>query len=466
MSANAATLQMHAVRSPARRAAIERRAAHASLPQVALLLAAAYVLMAPLPVLRSTAAGAFALSAFTATLAFAMLALRRAVRRGRLGRRQANGALGLALASLVARGIWAWGVFGGEREMGLLAISALVIGGACVSAVWMIGLLAALEIGWVVALWGCGLDWPPVNLIVFVAGVVPAAVAVRAARMRALWRDEIRRVGERRRQAQLARAMARAGESERRFRGIFERIYDVYLRVTLDGTIELVSPSVTRLGYQPHELIGRDARTLFAPGDVDRAAADVLADGTIRDVEMHWRGRDGTETVVSASAGLVRDAAGVPVAFEGLLRDISERKRAEEDRRQQQAELAHVLRVSSMGEMAAEMAHELTQPLAAIVNYAGACARYLRGERDQRAKILQGLELISAQGLRAGEIVRRIRSYVTKRPPSARSSTCRCSPSRPRARSRRRRGGSACRSSCTMRRAPAPSRSTPSRSSR
>jgi two-component system sensor histidine kinase TtrS len=70
-----------------------------------------------------------------------------------------------------------------------------------------------------------------------------------------------------------------------------------------------------------------------------------------------------------------------------------------------------------MGEMAAEMAHELTQPLAAIVNYAGACARYVRAGRDERAKLLEGLELIGAQGLRAGEIVRRMRSYVTKRPP-------------------------------------------------
>jgi two-component system sensor histidine kinase TtrS len=67
--------------------------------------------------------------------------------------------------------------------------------------------------------------------------------------------------------------------------------------------------------------------------------------------------------------------------------------------------------------MAAEMAHELTQPLAAIANYAGACARYVRAGQQHRERLLHGLELIGAQGLRAGEIVRRIRAYVAKRPP-------------------------------------------------
>lgn len=416
-SGNAGSMRRAAARSAARLAAVERRAAYASLPLVALVLAVTYMLLTPLPGLRMGFANAAGLTVFSAAMACAMLALRRAVQLGRLRRRWAHAALGLALASLVVRGVWAWALFGTLQEIGLLAIMGLVIGGLCVSAAWTVALIAALELGWIAALWALGLDWPPINVLLFVVGAAPAALAIRAARIESLWRDERRRLRDLRRQAQLAAAMARAGESERRFRGIFERVHDVYLRATLDGTVELVSPSVARLGYQPHEVVGRDARTLFAPGDVERARASLRANGAIQDIEMRWRGPDGAETVVSVSAGLVYDASGAPVAFEGLLRDISERKRAEEERRQQQAELAHVLRVSSMGEMATEMAHELMQPLAAIVNYAGACARYVRGERDERAKVLQGLELISAQGLRAGEIVRRVRSYVAKRPP-------------------------------------------------
>jgi two-component system sensor histidine kinase TtrS len=139
--------------------------------------------------------------------------------------------------------------------------------------------------------------------------------------------------------------------------------------------------------------------------------------GPVGDIEMRLIRGDGSETIVSVSGSIVRDGHGTVIGYEGVLRDISQRKRLEAERREQQAELAHVLRLSSMGEMAAEMAHELTQPLAAMVNYASACVRYVRGGRDERAKLLQGLELIAAQGLRAGEIVRRIRSYVAKRPP-------------------------------------------------
>ena len=417
MSANTARIVGGAVRSPARLAAVERRAAYASLPQVTLGLAVVYLILMPLPVSRAGWMAGGGLTAFTGAMALVLLALRRAVQLGRLRRRWTHVALGLALASLVVRVLWGWALFGSEQEVGLLAVVILVVGSLCVSVEWMVALVAALEVGWLVVRWVVGLEWPPAYMLLFVAGAAPVAAAIRAARIEGLWRDEGRRLRDLRRQTLLAAAMARAGESERRFRGIFERIHDVYLRAALDGTIEMVSPSVVRLGYQPHELIGRDARALFAPDDVARSRARLQSDGAIQDVEMRWLGRDGTETVVSASAGVVRDASGQPVAFEGLLRDISERKRVEEERRQQQAELAHVLRLSSMGEMATEMAHELTQPLAAIVNYAGACARYVRGERDERAKVLQGLELISAQGLRAGEIVRRIRSYVAKRPP-------------------------------------------------
>jgi PAS domain S-box-containing protein len=417
MSTNAAKRTGGAARSPARRAAVQRRAAYASLPQVLLGLGVTYAVLTPLPVLRAGLGAGGALAAFTAAMGLAMVALRGAVRRGRLSRRQTHVALGLALASLVARGVIGWAVFGSEQEIGLLGVIVLVIGTLCVSAAWTVALIAALEVGWLAVRWALGLDWPPAYVVLFVTGAAPVAVAIRAARIEAMWRDERRRQHDLRHRARLAAATARAGESERRFRGIFERIHDVYLRASLDGRIEMVSPSVVHLGYQPHELVGRDARTLLAPDDIERCRAELLAGGAITDAEMRWRGRDGVETVVSVSAGVVRDASGAPVAYEGLLRDISERKRAEEERRQQQAELAHVLRLNSMGEMAAEIAHELTQPLAAIVNYAGACARYMRGEPDERAKVLQGLELISAQGLRAGEIVRRIRSYVAKRPP-------------------------------------------------
>ena len=97
--------------------------------------------------------------------------------------------------------------------------------------------------------------------------------------------------------------------------------------------------------------------------------------------------------------------------------DITERLRAEEAAQQHRAELSHVLRLSTMGEMAAGLAHEINQPLAAIVNYAQGCSRRLRADSDAVAVVLPVIDDIGAEALRAGEIIRRLRTLVRKAPP-------------------------------------------------
>ena len=98
-------------------------------------------------------------------------------------------------------------------------------------------------------------------------------------------------------------------------------------------------------------------------------------------------------------------------------KDITERKRAEEQARQHQAELAHVLRLGTMGEMAAGLAHEINQPLGAIANYAQGCVRRLRGGSVDGAELLPIVEEIAREALRAGEIIRRLRDLVRKEGP-------------------------------------------------
>jgi C4-dicarboxylate-specific signal transduction histidine kinase len=97
--------------------------------------------------------------------------------------------------------------------------------------------------------------------------------------------------------------------------------------------------------------------------------------------------------------------------------DITDRLRAEADARQHQAELTHVLRLSTMGEMAAGLAHEINQPLAAIVNYAQGCLRRLRSHPSDVEAVLPVIDDIAAEGMRAAEIIRRLRSMVRKEPP-------------------------------------------------
>ena len=101
--------------------------------------------------------------------------------------------------------------------------------------------------------------------------------------------------------------------------------------------------------------------------------------------------------------------------FSTIARDISERRQAEEREQRHQAEMTHVARLITMGEMASGLAHELNQPLAAIVNYARGAIRRIHGEPPAELPVLAGvLERIAEQASRAGEIIKRLRSFARK----------------------------------------------------
>ena len=98
------------------------------------------------------------------------------------------------------------------------------------------------------------------------------------------------------------------------------------------------------------------------------------------------------------------------------VRDITEERTAEELARQHQTELVHVCRLSTMGEMATGIAHELNQPLSAIVNYANGGRRRMEGGTLDRESLTEALNQIAAQASRAGEIIRRFRAQVSRQP--------------------------------------------------
>ena len=132
---------------------------------------------------------------------------------------------------------------------------------------------------------------------------------------------------------------------------------------------------------------------------------------------------DGYEAV-----GLRRDGSTFPVQLSGnaisydgrdmrvaLVRDLTADKRAEEERRALQSELEHASRLSEIGQMAAALAHELNQPLTAVVTYLGACRRILEQaveEEARKRKLHEVMGLAGAQARRAGEIIRRVREFI------------------------------------------------------
>ncbi len=99
------------------------------------------------------------------------------------------------------------------------------------------------------------------------------------------------------------------------------------------------------------------------------------------------------------------------------LRDSEARKRAEHQVRQRQADLAHGLRITTIGELASGLAHELNQPLSAIANGVEACARHVRSGTAQRKRLLTLLEDAASEALRAAEIVEHLRGFIQKGEP-------------------------------------------------
>jgi len=154
------------------------------------------------------------------------------------------------------------------------------------------------------------------------------------------------------------------------------------------------------------------------PADADRlrdAYRDMESSGGTLDIEYRLIMPDGSEKHLHHIAQTVYDEHGRPAKRIGTIHDITDRRRAEDEARQLQERLTHFARLSTMGEMAAGLAHEINQPLSAIATYAQACQRFIRQPDHDDADILESLEQINAQALRAGEVIRRLRNFVKNR---------------------------------------------------
>lgn len=110
----------------------------------------------------------------------------------------------------------------------------------------------------------------------------------------------------------------------------------------------------------------------------------------------------------------VTDSAGELIGLGSISADVTDRKEVEERARELRTELAHVSRLSTMGELAAGFAHELNQPLAAINNYVTGVVRRMRAQGEGDTEFVPILESVSEQARRGGEIIRNIRRFIRK----------------------------------------------------
>ncbi len=227
--------------------------------------------------------------------------------------------------------------------------------------------------------------------------------------------------------ARLNRALKKSKNMlERQHNLILDSVADGIYGVDLQGNATFINKAMQDItGWRPEDLIGINQHRLLHHTREDGTPHPAnecpiyrtFKEGRPRYVseDLFWR-KDGSHFPVEYSSTPIRDEQGHIQGAVVVFRDISERKQAAEADRQYQMELAHVARLSTMGEMASGMAHELNQPLTAISTNADACIRLLENQEFSKDKLIDVLETISTQARRAGKIIQHLRQFVRKEP--------------------------------------------------
>src|ERR1700752_4876441 len=193
----------------------------------------------------------------------------------------------------------------------------------------------------------------------------------------------------------------------------------VFVRDMNDVITFLNRGAEERYGWSRDEAVGQGSHesvhTGF-PAPLPQINAELTRTGRWEGELLHTR-RDGNVVTVASRWALQRDEQGKPVAVLETNNDITERKRAEEALQKSQTELAHATRVMTLGELTASIAHEVNQPLAAIVTNGNACLRWLGGAQPNFLEARHAVERIIKDSYRASEVIARVRTLVKKAPP-------------------------------------------------
>jgi PAS domain S-box-containing protein len=190
-------------------------------------------------------------------------------------------------------------------------------------------------------------------------------------------------------------------------------IWDVQGRI-----IDANQAFLDMVGYGREDLVsGRLRWTELTPAEWRDADEQIIAElkavGTLQPREKEYLRKDGSRVPVLVARALFEWNRDEGVAF---VLDLTERRHAEEALRKAQAELAHVNRVATMGQLTASIAHEVNQPITAAVTYALAARRWLSAEPPNFHEVDDALSHIIMEGNRAGEVVGRIRALFKKAP--------------------------------------------------
>jgi len=207
-------------------------------------------------------------------------------------------------------------------------------------------------------------------------------------------------------------------KSEDRLRVLIETIPALAWTSLADGSNDFVNRRwLEYTGLSLEQMQGAET-TPFHPEDIDEHLGkwrSALATGETFENEARVRRAADGEYRWFLIRGLpLRDERNDIVKWYGTMTDIEDRKRAEEALRKANADLAHITRVTTMGEFAASIAHEVSQPLSAVVTNAQACLHWLAGSAPNIEKSCEAAGRIVRDGKRAGEVIAQIRALSRK----------------------------------------------------
>ena len=217
---------------------------------------------------------------------------------------------------------------------------------------------------------------------------------------------------------QAARALA---DSERRFRTLFNSTYQFICVLDPEGNVlESNRTLLEFIGRKEENITGKPFCQTLSMGIVlndmqpmyEAIVSAVL--GNLVHLELELKRPDGTDVTVAFSLKPVNDDEGHPVLIIAEGRDITERKKNEEEAKQHLRESAHFLRLNTMGEMASGMAHELNQPLTAIGSYCESAASMIAELPSENGELKDILVRATEQAHRAGGIIKHLRGFVGK----------------------------------------------------
>ena len=204
-------------------------------------------------------------------------------------------------------------------------------------------------------------------------------------------------------------------------RSILNTVPDAMVVIDDSGCIISFSSTAEKMfGFAESDLIGENVSTLMPSPDRERHnmyLGRYLATNERRIIGIgritNARRRDGTTFPIDLSIGEAQ--IGNQRVFTGFIRDLTERQNAEIRLHDLQDELAHVSRVTAMGALATSIAHELNQPLTAIANYVETAGLMLSDLQPEHLPIIrEALDDCAKQAIRAGQIVRRLRDFISR----------------------------------------------------